>query len=269
MSESSLHLELDSTITRITLTREAKHNAFDDHLIEALTQAFQKLHESPPRLLLLASQGKSFSAGADIDWMRKSSDLDFSQNEKSALVMAKMFELLDQLPCPVLTRVQGACIGGGVGLVAASDIVVASQPGLFALSEVRLGILPAVIGPYVVRKIGWSRARELFLSGRRFKADEALTMGLVHSICSSDELDTQIEKYSEELLAGSPQAQSQIKSFLRHLEPVLDRESSEVNAFTAKEIAQARASEDGKAGLSAFLNKSLPPWNISDKEGAS
>lgn len=255
-----IQLHRHDPVTRLVLSRPDRHNALDERMIGELVVALEDLHREPPRLLRLEGEGRSFCAGADIDWMRRSAHDGEEANRASARELARLFRLLDHLPCPVVARVQGACIGGGLGLVATSDLVVASTPGKFASSEVRLGILPAVIGPHVVRRIGMSAARDLFLTGRVLGAGEARELGLVHRVCEPANLDQEVTEVEEALLRGSPAAQAHIKEYLRELER-RRHENSDLESWTAGEIARARASGEGQSGLRAFLEKISPPWS--------
>jgi methylglutaconyl-CoA hydratase len=228
-------------------------------MVAELDAALAGIERTPGlRAVVLEGEGPSFCAGADIAWMRALGAADEAGNLASARRMARLFHRLDRLPLPVVGRVHGACFGGGLGLAAACDVVVAERECVFAASEVRLGILPAVVAPLLLAKIGMSRCRELFLSGRRFSAAEALEYGLVHHVVEGTQLGAAVEGVLEELLRGSPEAQAHIKAFLAEL--ARRQGSAELEEWTAGEIARARGSADGRAGLAAFLARTDPPW---------
>jgi methylglutaconyl-CoA hydratase len=251
-------LELRGAVAHLRLCRPEARNAFDDELIAELSSRVEELVAGRrARIVVLGAEGSAFSAGADIEWMRRLGAAGPEENARSAERMAALFELLDTLPLPLVARVQGAAIGGGAGLVATSDVAIASSTALFALSEVRLGLVPAVIGPYVIQRIGAARARELILAGRRIDAREALEIGLVHRVVEEADLDQAIERVTGELLAGGPEAQARAKRIIRE---VAGRRPAEVAAQMAREIAEARAGAEAQAGLEAFLRKEPPPW---------
>jgi methylglutaconyl-CoA hydratase len=255
---SVLTTQRDGQVLRWTLSRPERRNALNDDVIRALDDVCQNL-DPQIRLVVLEGTGPSFCAGADIDWMRELGEADAKDNRSSALRLARLFESLDNIGCPLVGRVHGHCFGGALGLAAVCDVVVAHADCFFSASEVRLGILPAVIGPYLVSKIGVSRARELMLSGRRFVANEAREMGLVHHVSSADALDAKVDEVVKDLLLGSPDAQAHIKGFLGELSSGV-HPRSEWAEWTAEEIARARETPEGQAGLKAFLDKQPPPW---------
>src|SRR5262249_19049396 len=253
--------ELDAGVVSIRLNRPAFHNAFNGEVVEELHQALdgvQKMKEA--RVVLLRGEGKSFCAGADIDWMRQLGESSLEENERSALRMASLYERLDALELPLVARVEGAAVGGGVGLVAVSDIAVASARATFSMSEVRLGLLPAVISPYVLRKIGPSHARDLMLSARRIDAAEALRIGLVHRVVDDAKIDEAVLEVMRDLRSGGPQALGRVKRLLRDLPSLLEGEPAALARHTARQIAEARASDEGKAGTRAYLEKRPAPW---------
>src|SRR5438552_4778413 len=199
---ANLQVERDGDVLRITLDRPDVRNAFDAALIQELAEAFVDVGRT--RAVVLAGEGASFSAGADVDWMRSSVDLSFDENVADANALRRMLEAIDRCPAPVIVRVQGHALGGGAGLVAAADIAIASTDAQFAFSEVKLGIIPAVISPFALAKIGPGAARRYFLTGERFDAETALRIGLVHEI--ADDLDAAVEHVVAELLSAGPQA---------------------------------------------------------------
>ena len=249
------------TVVRVTLDRPAVHNAFDADLIGALRVAFTRLADEPPerlRAVVLAGEGPSFCAGADVAWMRASLELSREQNELDAMAMAEMFDAVDRCPVPVVARVHGAALGGGGGLCAVSDLVLAEAGTKFGFTETRLGLLPAVISPFVIAKVGESHARALFPSGRRFDATRALRIGLVHEVVEGLEaLDAAVENALRDLLAAGPNAARAAKAIIREVRG-LPHESTRWH--TARRIAAQRVSAEGQEGLRAFLDHRAPAW---------
>jgi methylglutaconyl-CoA hydratase len=227
-------------------------------LTDELTRCFEELAEDQEtRVVVLAGEGRSFCAGADIGYMRETAGLSYEENLEDARRLAMMFWTIDECPKPVVAKVLGAAMGGGAGLLAVADVVVADSEARFAFSEVRLGIGPATIAPFVVRKIGTSHARSLFLTGERFGAERAREIGLVHRVVSRDGLDEAVEEKVGELLEGGPVAQATIKGLLRRLETT---EPMEAPGLTARVISELRTGEEGQEGLAAFLEKREPGW---------
>ncbi len=248
----------DRGVATVTLTRPGVHNAFDDALIARLTETFTALGRNPAvRIVVLEAEGKSFSAGADINWMRRMAGYSRDDNVADAKALAAMLEAIDRCPCPVVALVQGAAYGGGVGLVAACDIAIGSANATFALSEVKLGILPAVISPYVLAAIGPRAARRYMLTGERFDAEEAHRIGLLHDVVGREELTGAGALMVDSLLAAGPGAQTAVKDLLR---AVSFRDPASVMDETASRIATIRASDEGQEGLAAFLEKRQPAW---------
>jgi methylglutaconyl-CoA hydratase len=240
------------------MNRPDSHNALNADLIEALTRCFEELAEDQEtRVVVLSGEGRSFCAGADIGYMRETVGLSYEENLEDARRLAMMFWTIDECPKPVVAKVLGAAMGGGAGLLAVADVVVADSEARFAFSEVRLGIGPATIAPFVVRKIGTSHARSLFLTGERFGAERAREIGLVHRVVSRDGLDEAVEEKVGELLEGGPVAQATIKGLLRRLETT---EPMEAPGLTARVISELRTGEEGQEGLAAFLEKREPGW---------
>ncbi|HUG48443.1 MAG TPA: enoyl-CoA hydratase-related protein [Candidatus Limnocylindria bacterium] len=248
-------------VTRVTLNRPEQHNAFNAALIGELRATFRRLASEPPerlRAVVLAGAGPSFCAGADVGWMRASLGLSREDNEQDAMVMAEMFDAIDRCPVPVIARVQGAALGGGMGLLAVSDLVIAEAGSRFGFTETRLGILPAVISPFVIAKIGESHARALFPSGRRFEAARAQRIGLVHELVEGeDALDRAVEAAVADVLAAGPTAARAAKAIVREVRG-LPHESTRWH--TARKIATQRTSAEGQEGLRAFLEKREPDW---------
>lgn len=245
-------------VLRITLTRPEVRNAFDEEVIAALTAIARDAGKDPTlRAIVIAGSGPSFCAGADLAWMLKAVAYSRQDNLRDAEDLARMLELIDSLPVPVIARVHGAALGGGAGLVAVCDIAVAEDSTMFAFSEAKLGIVPAVISPYVVSKIGPSWARELFLTGARFSAARAKEVGLVHAVVPEATLDEAVEAYLREVLSCAPSALAVAKRLIRD---VHGRRPDEVIGLTTATIAEQRTSPDGQEGMQAFLEKRKPRW---------
>ncbi|HEY2778851.1 MAG TPA: enoyl-CoA hydratase-related protein [Gaiellaceae bacterium] len=244
---SALRIERQGEVLRVAMARPERRNAFDAALIDELAAAFTDVGDS--RAVVLSGDGPSFSAGADVEWMRSSVDLSYDENVADALRLRAMLEAIDSCPAPVVGRVQGHALGGGCGLVACCDVVVAEPTAQFAFSEVKLGIVPAVISPFALAKIGTGAARRYFVTGERFSAAEALRIGLIHEV--TDDLDGAIERIVEELLSAGPAATRAAKELAR---------SPQSAEETAQRIAAHRTSPEGQEGLRAFLEKRAPGW---------
>ena len=245
---NALRVEQDGDLLRVTMARPDRRNAFDAELISELTEAFGDVGDDLVAVIL-AGEGKSFSAGADVDWMRSSIELSYEENITDARRLRMMLETIDSCPAPVLARVQGHALGGGCGLVACSDIVVAAPDVKFAVSEVKLGIITAVISPFALAKIGSSAARRYFLTGERFDAATAMRIGLVHEV--AEDLDAAVELLLAELRSAGPEAARHAKKL------VLERPDG---LGTERRIAQRRTSDEGQEGLRAFLEKRDHSW---------
>ncbi|MCB1842804.1 MAG: enoyl-CoA hydratase/isomerase family protein [Halioglobus sp.] len=249
----------DDGIARVTLARADKHNAFDDSMIAELREAFDSLAaRDEVRVVILASEGKHFSAGADLNWMRRMAGYDQVRNLQDARLLADMLQALYALPQPTIARVQGAAFGGAVGLASCCDICVAEDSASFCLSEVRIGLIPATISPYVIRAIGERAARRYFTTAERFSAAEAQRLGLVSQVVGAGDLDAAVEALTGAIMENGPHAVRRAK---RLLNDVAGRDlSPALIAHTCEEIAQIRVSEEGQEGLDAFLNKRAPNW---------
>lgn len=253
----TVRLEYDDRgVTTITIARPEVKNALDGRLIAGLTARVGEI-DPKARCVVLRSEGDAFCAGADIAWMRAMADNTFEENVANARALAAMFARLDELPMPLLTRVQGAAIGGGAGLVAVSDIAVASTGAVFAFSEVRLGILPAVISPYVVRRCGSAFTTAAFTTGVRFDASRALQAGLVDAVAAPDHLDHTLGSFIEGILASGPRAVNAAKRLVRD---IASHPASEVRELTVERIAAAPVTAEGQEGLRAFLERRKPNW---------
>jgi methylglutaconyl-CoA hydratase len=253
-------------IVRVTLARPEVHNAFDASLIAELATAFRALAREPVetlRAVVLAGDGPSFCAGADIAWMRAAMALDVEGNEQDAMEMAELFETIDTCPVPVIARVQGAALGGGMGLLAVADLVVAESGAKFGFTETRLGVIPAVIAPFVIAKIGESQARALFPGGRRFDALRAQRIGLVHEVVEGDAaLDAAVDAAVADILASGPAASRAAKAIVREVRG-LGHGSSKWH--TARVIARQRTSAEAQEGFRAFTEKRRPAWAPDDR----
>jgi|SRR5580700_1788724 methylglutaconyl-CoA hydratase len=249
----SVHLTVSSGIARVTLARPEVRNAFNAEVIARLHEIFTRITAADDvRAVVLAGEGKVFCGGADVNWMRASLDLSFDANVADAELMSDMFRAIDNCPKPVVARIQGAALGGGSGLAAVCDIAVAAEDAIFGFTEVKLGIIPATISPFVLAKIGASHARALFLTGERFDASQAKAIGLVHDVVPSAQLDAAVERRLAELHSAGPNAIAAAKLLVRR---VLDNSYSESRTITTEAIARQRVSPEGQEGLRAFLER--------------
>jgi methylglutaconyl-CoA hydratase len=249
----------DRGVTSLTLNRPHRRNAFDPGLIAQLTCAFERLDaDDDTRLVVLSGAGENFCAGGDIDWMRRAARSSPDENESDAAALAEMFGRLDRLSKPTVALVQGAAFGGGVGLVAACDVAIAARSAKFCMSEVRLGLIPAVVAPYVLRAVGARQARALFLTAEILRADRALAIGLVHEVAPEGGLSAARDRVVDALLLGAPGAQAQSK---RLVELCRDRDiDAALTRQTGSLLAERRASREGVEGLNGFLEKRAPDW---------
>ena len=261
---SGLRLTRDGPFARVTLDRPQVRNAFDAGLIAALRSTFEGFATEAAdslRGVVLAGAGDVFCSGADVEWMRASVGLSIDENERDAATMQAMFSAIDTCPVPVIARVQGAALGGGMGLCAVADIVIATAATQFGFSETKLGIIPAVISTFVLPKIGESHARALFATGQRFDADRAVQIGLVHEVLGDvAALDARLEELLSELGSAGPNAARAAKALVREL---MSLDPDEARRHTVRHIAQQRASAEGQEGLAAFLEKRPPAWRRS------
>ena len=256
---ATLTVDVREAVALVALARPEVHNAFDDTLIAELTQVLEALdRDTSVRAVVLLGHGRSFCAGADLNWMKRMAGFGRAENLADATALAAMLKTLHRLSKPTIARVHGSVFGGGVGLVACCDIAFAAHDATFSLSETKLGLVPATIGPYVVEAMGARHARRYFLSAERFTAAEAFRIGLVHEICPIDELDGTINELLGALLAAGPRAQAEAKALIRAVaaQPIDDA----VIADTAARIARVRGSPEGKEGVAAFLEKRSPAW---------
>ena len=262
MSESSLEVSIDRRIARVALNRPEIHNAFDDRLISDLTSALLKLeNDAHVRAIVLTGNGTSFSAGADLNWMRAMAKASQMDNRADAERLAALMRTLNFLAKPTIARVNGAAYGGGVGLLACCDIAIAIDTAKFGLTEVKLGLVPAVISPYVVAAIGVRHARRLFVGGEIFGAADAARIGLVHQITCADKLDENVERMAHAVLKGGPAAQREAKLLALRIGGMAPETAQSIDVENAALIAALRVSPEGQEGLAAFLEKRAPQWN--------
>lgn len=266
MIYETLELEMNGSVATVWMNRPDRHNAFNETLIRELTLAIEALStDERVRVLVLAGRGVSFSAGADLAWMKRQGAASVEDNIADAAAMGNMFLALRDCPKPVIARVQGAAIGGGMGLVAACDIAVAAPDAVFATSEVRLALIPAVISPLVAAAIGERQCRRYFLTGERMGVQQAYTLGLVHEMSEKDGLDDAVARMAADLLKGAPGAVREAKALLTRVTG--RRFDGALVSETAKLIAARRASDEAREGLSAFLEKRTPGWVDQRSEG--
>lgn len=260
MSYTFLTTRREGAIERLALNRPDVRNAFNEHVIDELTRwGTAAAADRGIRCVVLSGAGKLFCAGADVTWMSKMVSYTEEENVRDAQAMARMFSTLDTLPMPLIGRVHGAALGGGCGLAAVCDIVVADESTVFGFTEVKLGILPAVISPYALAKIGRSAARELFLTGKRFSAQRAKEIGLVHAVVPMDRLDATVQEYVNEILSAGPEGIAAAKALIPK---VWALDAPQASAITADAIARQRVSPEGQEGMRAFLEKRKANWNL-------
>lgn len=255
---NALELTRDRAVARIWLSRPEQHNALSPELLSELAEALHAVaHDDAVRVVVLGGRGPSFCAGADLAMMKASANASFEENLAEAQRLERAFVALADFPKPVVARIHGNVFGGGVGLVCASDIPVASDDTTFALTEVRLGIVPALISPYVIRRIGDRHAREFMLTGERFGATRALQLGVVQHVVKPEELDAKVDERVQALLAGGPNAQRRIKTLL---ELYLESSWEEYRSALPRTLAEVRSGEEAREGLAAFFEKRKPKW---------
>ena len=257
--DAMLEVLREGAVARLRMRRPEVHNAFDDSLIAAMTEALQGLGEDASvRSVVLEGEGASFSAGADLNWMRGMAKMSEAENRDDSLALARLMRTLDELPKPTIARVQGAAFGGGVGLVACCDIAIGAAEAKFGLTEAKLGLLPAVISPYVINAIGVRQARRYFATAEIFDAAEALRIGLLHQVVAMDALDAAVDRQLDLLLKAGPLASARAKQLVRDVAAHAD--GARHDADNAALIARLRVSPEGQEGLTAFLDKRKPNW---------
>jgi methylglutaconyl-CoA hydratase len=262
LTESGVLLQRasDPRISRLVLNRPARRNAFDGGLVASMQRAVRELaSDASTRVIELSGAGPTFCAGADIDWMRKVSGFTMEENRRDSAELAALFRALDELDKPVVARVQGAALGGGTGLLAVCDVVVAADDAIFGTTEVRLGVIPAVISPYLVRRVGESRARAWFVTGERIHAEEARQAGLVHRVVPEKELGAATKAVLDAILLGGPEAVAEAKRLARTVGVIPLRDATNM---AIQRMSERRASAEGREGLKAFLEKRKPSWAV-------
>jgi methylglutaconyl-CoA hydratase len=261
---TAIRTSLDAQVATLTLARPAVHNAFDDALIAELTDALRELEDDARvRVVVLTGDGASFSAGADLGWMRRMAQASEKDNRKDARQLAKLMRTLDHLDKPTIARVNGAAFGGGVGLVACCDIAIGVDSAKFGLTETRLGLVPAVISPYVVDAIGARHARRLFLTADIFDAAEAMRIGLLHRAVAAKQLDAAVQAEIDRLLGVGPVATLEAKRLVHRIAHSDAKQRRALDEENADLIARLRVSEEGQEGLNAFFGKRKPGWTPS------
>lgn len=258
MAGQVVRLSREGAVARVTLDRPEVHNAFNEAVIAQLHDAFRRVAEDDGvRVVVLAGEGPSFCAGADLDWMRRAATWGEEENQRDAAALAAMLRAVAECPRPVVARVHGNAYGGGVGLVAAADLAVAAATAQFAFTEVRLGLAPATIAPHVVEKIGPGWALRLFLTGERIGAEQALRIGLLYRVVAAEELDAAVAEVVSMLLAGGAHAQAACKGLVRR---VARERGPQIDEYTARLIATLRTGPEGQEGIRSFLEKRRPGW---------
>jgi methylglutaconyl-CoA hydratase len=261
MDYQFLRTERDGPVERLTINRPEVRNAFNETVIAELTAWAGAIATDPDvRVAVIAGAGTVFCAGADLTWMSKVVAYTHDENVRDATAAAAMYAALDALPVPLIARIHGAALGGGAGLAAVCDIAVADEATIFGFTEVKLGIVPAMISPFVLRRIGESATRELFLTGMRFSAARAKEIGLVHTVAAAAGLEATAERYVAEILTAAPEAVMTIKGLIRR---VAGRDPADVRGLTAETLALRRSSTEGQQGMRAFLEKRKPAWVVS------
>lgn len=265
--DETIRIEHDGARVTLTLNRPDVHNAFDDALIAGATAALEGLaDDAGVRVLVLTGSGATFSAGADLNWMRRMAAASAEENRDDALRLAKLLRTLQFFPKPTIARVNGSAYGGGVGLIACCDIAIGVEGAKFALSEVKLGLAPATIAPYVMQAIGPRQARRLFVSAEIFDAAEATRIGLLHSSVAADQLDEAVDRALHFLAKGGPAAQQEAKRLALRTAGMTPGSAARVDVENAELIARLRVSPEGREGLAAFLDKRAPGWSRRAKE---
>lgn len=254
----TIKLEYRDRVARVTLNRPQVRNAFNDIMISEMTDAFKTINNNDDlRVVVLTGEGQSFCAGADLNWMKGVINYTYEENLKDSLNLSDMFHFMFNCPLPTIARVNGTAIGGGTGMVAVCDIVIASEKAVFSLSEVKLGLVPACISPYVIRRLGDKNCREFFLTGERLTAQKALTAGLVNQVVPDDQLDKTVEERVRQLISSGPDALTWCKQLLLNAPAIPE---NDVGKYTAEIITRLRMSDEGQEGMKAFFEKRKPKW---------
>jgi len=255
----TLSYSIENKVATVTFNRPDVHNAFNDKMINELSEVFDDIAQRQDiRVVIITGKGKSFCAGADLNWMRRVKDYTYDANLKESLELADMLYKIYASPKPTIAKVNGTAIGGGTGLVAVCDIAIASDRAKFSFSEVKLGLIPACISPYVMKKCGEGKCREFFLTGERLTAERAHAAGLINMVTSPDELDKTVGELVQRLLSSGPEAVAKCKELLRN---VAELSFEKGKSYTAEVIAQLRISDEGQEGMAAFFDKRKPKWS--------
>jgi len=258
MTHGAIRLDREGVVARVTLNRPDVRNAFNDQMLADLLAVFGGIRDDPGvRVVVLTGAGASFCAGGDLNWMKRVIDYTYEENYDDSLRLAQMLRAVYSCPKPVIGRINGPAIGGGTGLVAVCDIAIAASDAFFAFSETKLGLTPATISPYLLKRMGERNLRELFLTGERFTAAQAAEMGLVNAVAPADQLDAAVAAKIKLLLTGGPAALAAAKNLIREIG---QRSLDENGPYTAEEIARLRMSDEGQEGMNAFLKKRKPRW---------
>jgi methylglutaconyl-CoA hydratase len=258
MAHGTVRLTRKGSVARVVLNRPDLRNAFNDEMLADLLEAFGELRDdSGVRAVVLTGEGKSFCAGADLHWMKRVIDYTYEENYQDSLRLARMLREVYTCPKPVIGRINGPAVGGGTGVVAVCDVAVASENAVFAFSETKLGLTPAAISPYLLKRMGEKNLREYFLTGERFTAAQAREMGLVNAVVPADELDAAVDARIEMVLTGGPEALAVSKKLIRDIS---ERSLEENGPYTAEVISRLRMSDEGQEGMNAFLTKRKPRW---------
>jgi methylglutaconyl-CoA hydratase len=256
--KETIRIERSGEVVRVVLNRPDIRNSFNDVMINELRETFAELKEQPGvRVVVLTGEGKAFCAGADLNWMKRVVEYSYEENYDDSYALAQLMREIYDFPLPVVGRINGPAIGGGTGLVAVCDIVVAVERAVFAFSEVKIGLVPACISPYVLKRIGERYGREYFLTGKRLSAEEAEECGLVNRVVPADELDDAVDDYVRNLVNSGPEAVATSK---RMVQQVSELTLDEAGPFTADMIARIRMSDEGQEGMNAFLQRRKPSW---------
>ena len=264
MTHGTVRLARDGVVARVVLNRPDVRNAFNDQMLEDLRAAFAVVRDDPGvRVAVITGEGKSFCAGADLHWMKRVVNYTYEENYEDSLNLTRMLREIYTCPKPVIGRVNGPAIGGGTGIVAVCDIAIAAADAIFAFSETKLGLTPATISPYLLKRTGERYLRQYFLTGERFPAARAAEMGLVDEVVPAEELDAAVDAKIKMTLTSGPEAVAVSKGLIRE---IADRSLDEYGPYTAKVIARLRTSAEGQAGMNAFLNKTKPPWVAGEEE---
>jgi methylglutaconyl-CoA hydratase len=258
MSSGTVRLTLDGAVARVTLARPQVRNAFNDQMLADLLEAFAAIRDAAgARVVVLTGEGESFCAGADLNWMKRVVNYTYEENYEDSLRLAKVLREIYSYPKAVIGRINGPAIGGGTGIVAVCDIAIASEDAFFAFTETKLGLTPATISPYLLRRMGEKNLREYFLTGERFSAARAAEMGLVNAVVPPDQLDASVDAKIKLVLTGGPAALAAAKELIREIS---SRDLDDNGPYTAAEIAKLRMSEEGQEGMNAFLTRRKPRW---------